>query len=67
MKNKRFDFTEFVLFLLYPEDSTDRYPGTFFVTHGSSVFHAPRYPGVVKLLFWMFISTLLATIISRFC
>ena len=67
MKNKRFDFTEFVMFLLYPEDSTDRHSGTFLTTHGSSAFRAPRYLEVLKTLFWMFIATLLATIICRFC
>ena len=67
MKNKRSDFTEFVTFLLYSEDSTDRYPDTFFTTRGYSAFHVPKYLEVVKTFFWMFIAILLATIISRFC
>jgi hypothetical protein len=67
MKKKRFEFTELVMFFLYPEDSTDRYPDTFFPTHGFSVLHVPKYLEVMKTLFWMFIATLLAIVISQFC
>ncbi|MCD6487417.1 MAG: hypothetical protein J7K35_08870 [Syntrophobacterales bacterium] len=67
MKKKRFGFTKLVMFLLYPEDSTDRYPDTFFTPHGFSALHVPKYLEVMKTLFWMFIATLLATVISQFC
>jgi len=67
MKKKGFDFMEFVMFLLYPEDTTDRYPDTFFVTHDLSVHHVPKHLEVMKTLFWMFIAALLAIVISEFC
>lgn len=67
MKNKKFEFSEFVRFLLYPEDSTDRFPDPFFTTHGFYVFLAPKYFEVLKTLFWIFTATLLAAVISRFC
>lgn len=67
MKKKRFEFTELVMFFLYPEDSTDRYPNTFFTAHGFPVLHVPKYLEVMKTLFWMLIATLLAIVISQFC
>lgn len=65
MVRKALNFLDLLVFMVTPEDSTDRYPDLMFKTSDPALLYLPRYQHVIKTLFWVAASAAFSIMISR--
>jgi len=65
MKKNNNNIFDLPLFLLTPEDSTEKYPDAVFKMNDNDSLHRHRYYHVIKTIFWVGMSALVSIMISQ--
>jgi len=64
MVRKALNFLDLLVFMVTPEDSTERSPEPMFGMTDPALLYLPRYQQVVKTLFWVLASAAFSVVIS---
>lgn len=65
MAEKKLNLLDFLVFLVTPEDSTERYPDPVFGGSDPALVYLPGYQQVMKTVFWVLVSVAFSVMISQ--